>query len=90
MDQPADVRGQHVAIRSAAARVAAVTLQFHPNRPHRGGTVIESMATDGHYRSQFATGISNGGLTAFRGGDRWRCRSTFCFPRLRARAGRCR
>ncbi|WP_324653948.1 DUF3626 domain-containing protein [Georgenia sp. H159] len=59
----------------SAARVAAVTLQFHPDWPHRGGKVIESMAADGQYRSQFATGISNGGLTAFPGGDRWRWES---------------
>lgn len=51
---------------------AAVTLQFHPDWPHRGGLVIESMAAAGVYLSQFATGISNGGLTAFAGGDRWR------------------
>lgn len=37
--------------------------------------VIESMADDGPYRSQFATGIPNGGLTAFPGGDRWRWES---------------
>jgi hypothetical protein len=49
----------------------AITLQFHPDWPHRDRTVIESMAADGVYRSQFATGISNGGLTAFPGGDRW-------------------
>ncbi|MGW6195087.1 DUF3626 domain-containing protein [Kribbella sp. NPDC055110] len=48
-----------------------LTVQFHPNWPHGPRTVIESMAADGVYRSQFATGISNGGLTAFRGGDRW-------------------
>ena len=29
------------------------------------------MARDGRYRSQFETGTSNGGLTAFPGGDRW-------------------
>lgn len=33
------------------------------------------MAADGVYRSQFATGTSNGGLTAFEGGDRWRWES---------------
>ncbi|NOL40863.1 DUF3626 domain-containing protein [Kribbella sandramycini] len=48
-----------------------MTLQFHPNWPHAAGTVIESMAADGVYRSQFSTGTSNGGLTAYRGGDRW-------------------
>jgi hypothetical protein len=52
-----------------------VTLQFHPDWPFRGRTVIESMADDGVYRSQFETGSSNGGLTAFRGGDRWRWES---------------
>jgi hypothetical protein len=58
-----------------ASAVEAVTLQFHPDWPHHGRMVIESMAADGHYRSQFATGISNGGLTAFPGGDRWRWES---------------
>ncbi|WP_110205501.1 DUF3626 domain-containing protein [Nocardioides daejeonensis] len=58
-----------------AARVEAVTLQFHPDWPHGTGKVIESMVADRYYRSQFATGISNGGLTAFRGGDRWRWES---------------
>lgn len=48
-----------------------LTVQFHPNWPHGARTVIESIAADGVYRSQFATGISNGGLTAYRGGDRW-------------------
>ena len=50
------------------ARMQAVTLQFHPDWPHAGGKVIESMAADGAYRSQFTTGISNGGLTAFLAG----------------------
>ncbi|TCO51099.1 uncharacterized protein DUF3626 [Kribbella antiqua] len=59
----------------AAARIEAVTLQFHPDWPYRGGKVIESMAAHGLYRSQFSTGISNGGLTAFPGGDRWRWES---------------
>ncbi|HEY9337596.1 MAG TPA: DUF3626 domain-containing protein [Kribbella sp.] len=49
-----------------------LTIHFHPNWPHGARTVIESMAADGIYRSQFTTGISNGGPTAFRGGDRWR------------------
>jgi hypothetical protein len=73
--EPADGSHQHSASRPAAARIAAVTLQFHPDWPHHGRTVIESMADEGHYRSQFVTGISNGGLTAFRGGDRWRWES---------------
>lgn len=53
----------------------SVTLQFHPDWPHAGGLVIESMARDAAYRSQFETGTSNGGLTAHPGGDRWRWES---------------
>ncbi|KID31494.1 Protein of unknown function (DUF3626) [Prauserella sp. Am3] len=67
----ADGRGES----RSAARVEAVTLQFHPDWPHDGRKVIASLAEDGVYRSQFATGISNGGLTAFPGGDRWRWES---------------
>lgn len=52
-----------------------VTLQFHPDWPFRDGLVIEAMARAGVYRSQFATGTSNGGLTAYEGGDRWRWES---------------
>jgi len=37
-----------------------------------GATVLEHLARDGVYRSQFETGTSNGGLTAHPGGDRWR------------------
>nr|WP_256842281.1 DUF3626 domain-containing protein [Ornithinimicrobium cryptoxanthini] len=48
-----------------------VTLQFHPNWPFGDGLVIEAIARDGRYRSQFETGTSNGGLTAYEGGDRW-------------------
>lgn len=75
MSHPVDDRGHDRRARCPATRVEAITLQFHPNWPHRGGTVIESMAGDGHYRSQFVTGISNGGLTAHPGGDRWRWES---------------
>src|SRR5690606_18555611 len=56
-------------------RAARVTLQFHPDWPHRDGLVIESMARDGRYRSQFETGTSNGGLSAHPGGDRYRWES---------------
>lgn len=37
--------------------------------------ILECMARDGRYRSQFETGVSNGGLTAHPGGDRWRWES---------------
>ncbi|MEU4194370.1 DUF3626 domain-containing protein [Kribbella sp. NPDC026611] len=49
----------------------SITLHFHPDRLHNGRLVIESMAADGCYFSQFVIGISNGGLTAFPGGARW-------------------
>jgi hypothetical protein len=62
----------HVAARSvdgAIDRRARVTLNFHPE------LVVAALATDGRYRSQFETGTSNGGLTAYAGGDRWRWES---------------
>lgn len=52
-----------------------VTLNFHPDRPVRGMPILESMARTGSYCSQFVTGTSNGGLTAYPGGDRWRWES---------------
>lgn len=73
MQPPAD--DWREGLRSTAARVEGITLQFHPDWPFQGGMVIESMAADGLYRSQFSTGSSNGGLTAFPGGDRWRWES---------------
>ena len=53
-------------------RSLRVTLNFHPDRPADGATVLERLVRDGRYRSQFETGTSNGGLTAHPGGDRWR------------------
>ncbi|TWH30697.1 DUF3626 domain-containing protein [Isoptericola variabilis] len=46
----------------------SLTLHFRPDWPFAGGLVIEAMARDGRYRSQFETGTSNGGLTAPRVG----------------------
>ncbi|MFD5099838.1 DUF3626 domain-containing protein [Streptomyces albidochromogenes] len=51
--------------------VLRVTLNFHPDRLLHGRPILDAMAEDGVYRSQFVTGTSNGGLTAHRGGDRW-------------------
>ena len=51
------------------------TLHFHPDRLVNGTPVLQLMAHDGVYRSQFETGTSNGGLTAYPGGDRWRWES---------------
>lgn len=49
-----------------------VTLNFHPDRELGGRSVLELLADTGTYVSQFVTGTSNGGLTAYPGGDRWR------------------
>ena len=53
-------------------RALPVTLNFHPERRTNGATVLQGLATHGVYRSQFETGTSNGGMTAYPGGDRWR------------------
>lgn len=52
-------------------REMPVTINFHPDALHRGRWVIEALARESVYRSQFETGISNGGLTAHPGGERW-------------------
>ncbi|MFE3887039.1 DUF3626 domain-containing protein [Streptomyces lydicus] len=52
-----------------------VTLNFHPDRLTRGKPILDSLAECGAYVSQFVTGTSNGGLTAYPGGDRWRWES---------------
>ncbi|HEY1174691.1 MAG TPA: DUF3626 domain-containing protein, partial [Phytomonospora sp.] len=52
-----------------------VTLNFHPARTTGGKPVLARIADEGVYLSQFATGTSNGGLTAHPGGDRWRWES---------------
>lgn len=52
-----------------------VTLHFHPDRLYRGIPLLQALAADGLYRSQFETGTSNGGLTAHPGGERWRWES---------------
>ncbi|MEV4346707.1 DUF3626 domain-containing protein [Actinoplanes sp. NPDC049596] len=52
-----------------AVPAAPITVNFHPDRPLAdGASVAEHLAAEGVYRSQFETGISNGGL----GGDRER------------------
>lgn len=48
-----------------------IALNFHPDVETFGSTVIEMLARDGVYRSQFETGTSNGGMTAYPGGARW-------------------
>jgi hypothetical protein len=48
-----------------------VTINFHPERLIGGESVLRRIGRDKVYRSQFESGISNGGLTAAPGGDRW-------------------
>jgi hypothetical protein len=69
---------RHVAARSSGPAVAAhlrITLNFHPDRAAGGRPILDALAQDGTYHSQFVTGSSNGGLTAHPGGDRWRWES---------------
>src|ERR1700734_1942102 len=47
------------------------TVHFYPDRLPRRGPIRRQRADDGVYRSQFETRTSNGGLTAYPGGDRW-------------------
>ncbi|MER7754435.1 DUF3626 domain-containing protein [Kitasatospora sp. NPDC097643] len=69
---------RHVAGLASGAPVdpaLRVTLNFHPDRLVRGTPILDALAADGVYRSQFVTGTGNGGLTAHPGGDRWRWES---------------
>jgi hypothetical protein len=71
---PAENALRHVAAVSAGPPLdpaLRVTLNFHPDR----GGLLDALAEDGLYLSQFVTGTSNGGLTAHPGGDRWRWES---------------
>ena len=68
----------YVAARSSgeqAEPTLRVTLNFHPDLLHRGIPILQQLAADGVFRSQFETGTSNGSLTAHPGGDRWRWES---------------
>ncbi|MFJ2634721.1 DUF3626 domain-containing protein [Streptomyces sp. NPDC087422] len=71
----ADEALRHVTgLARAGTPVAAgvrVSVNFHPDR----GGMLEALGREGVYRSQFVTGTSNGGLTAYPGGDRWRWES---------------
>ncbi len=52
---------------------SAITINFHPDRfTSDNKPILEAMAETGYLQSQFETGTSNGGLTAYPGGDRWR------------------
>jgi hypothetical protein len=78
MQDPKDKAIAHVAAHAVggpADRSWRVTLHFHPDRLVAGAPILQLMAQDGVYRSQFETGTGNGGLTAYPGGDRWRWES---------------
>ncbi|MFJ4626157.1 DUF3626 domain-containing protein [Streptomyces sp. NPDC088847] len=69
---------RHVAAGSSGPAVdprLRITLNFHPDRTASGRPILDALAQDGTYHSQFVTGTSNGGLTAHPGGDRWRWES---------------
>jgi hypothetical protein len=69
---------EHVAVMSSGPPVdpaLRVTLNFHPDRLVQGRGILDALEEQGVYHSQFVTGTSNGGLTAFPGGDRWRWES---------------
>lgn len=64
--------------RSVAGRVDArgVDVHFQPDAQTTSGVpVLQALVADGVWRTQFETATSNGGLTAFRGGDRRRWES---------------
>lgn len=53
--------------------VARVAIHFHPDRHTSAGhSVTRSLVQSGIYKSQFETQISNGGLSAFPGGERYK------------------
>ena len=59
-----------------AADALGVDVHFHPDAISPGRrSVLEAIVGDGRWRTQFETGTSNGGLTTFPGGDRWRWES---------------
>ncbi|WP_067181741.1 DUF3626 domain-containing protein [Microtetraspora niveoalba] len=77
-ESPQERALRHVAALSSGGPLnprTRVTLNFHPDRPAGDRPILLELADDGHYRSQFVTGTSNGGLTAYPGGDRWRWES---------------
>lgn len=71
---PQELAIAHVTALSQGAPVDGslrVTINFHPDRLVAGHPILDLMARDGFYRSQFETGTSNGSLTAHPGGSRW-------------------
>ncbi|TAG06755.1 MAG: DUF3626 domain-containing protein [Verrucomicrobia bacterium] len=51
----------------------SVTINFHPDRITPSGfPVLEAIQSDGLVKSQFESGMSNGSLSAYEGGARWK------------------
>ena len=49
-----------------------ITINFHPDRfSNNKKTIIENLVEQGQYHGQFLTGTSNGGMTAYVGGNRF-------------------
>lgn len=74
MSDPVELALNHLRQITPQGTVATdwpITLNFHPDIAVAGRLVIDLLAQDRIYRSQFETGTSNGGLTAHPGGDRW-------------------
>ena len=68
----------HISARSCGGQIDPslhVTLNFHPDRLLERKPILQLLAMEGIYRSQFETGTSNGGLTAHPGGNRWQWES---------------
>ncbi len=86
---------RHVAAGSSGPAVdprLRITLNFHPDRTASGRPILDALAQDGTYHSQFVTGTSNGGLTAHPGGDRQRWESRIfagAYDEAPAPSGRC-
>jgi hypothetical protein len=67
----ARVHADATALLDAVRCGGSVTMNFHPDRQLADGrSVAQALHDEGVYRSQFETRISNGGLTAYPGGDR--------------------
>ncbi|HIS68994.1 MAG TPA: DUF3626 domain-containing protein [Candidatus Gallacutalibacter stercoravium] len=64
----------HVNVQQLIDRVlqSPITINFHPDRfANNGKTVLQNLLEQGYYHGQFRTGTTNGGKTAFIGGDRF-------------------
>ena len=67
-----NIRAKSKGAKSFTVNTSCVTINFHPDRfTSEGVPLLLAIAKDGELKSQFETKTSNGGLTAFEGGDRW-------------------